>query len=386
MFSKEKYPIKRFTPPTCSLEIWEKSAQTKAPHFVLNFDDPKFSQEEQVSIQGEPSQLPELSQTVKEYLQLFLKDPLKNLSFTHQGNLLHLTRQEGLKHLLSFRNLEFSRNSINLSTSQLFDLVDALEQYELSGTKPKASQNKAAKIALISLFVGLGLLGLYLWRHSIKINKKTPSPTIFKKITSTKNEFPVIAPSQLPSPKPIPSNLVVPPTLAKQTAIAPPSVVVIPSPKIVENQPQAPVNMAIYPSAEPITAAANNNELPLPAPLKNEAPPALTSERIAKVDEHPLESTYLLDTIVQVREVREYFQKNWKVPQDLEHTLEYRLQINPQGAIIGIIPLGRSASIYLNQITMPALNQPFVSPLSNKETATIRLVLLPDGTVKTFLE
>jgi hypothetical protein len=35
---------------------------------------------------------------------------------------------------------------------------------------------------------------------------------------------------------------------------------------------------------------------------------------------------------------------------------------------------------------MPALNQPFVSPLSNKETATIRLVLLPDGMVKTFLE
>ena len=386
MFSKEKYPTKRFTPPTCSLEIWEKSPQTKAPHFVLNFDDPKFSQEEQVSIQGEPSQLPELSQTVKEYLQLFLKDPLKNLSFTHQGSLLNLTRQEGLKHLLSFRNLEFSRNSINLSTSQLFDLVDALEQYELSGSKPKASQNKAAKIALISLIVGLGLLGLYWWRHSIKINKKTSSPTISKKITSTKNEFPVIAPSQLPSPKPIPSNLVVPPNLAMQTTIAPPPVVVIPSPKIVENQPQAPVNMAIYPSAEPITTAANNNELSLPAPLKNEAPPALTSERIAKADEHPLESTYLLDTIVQVREVREYFQKNWKVPQDLEHTLEYRLQINPQGAIIGIIPLGRSASIYLNQITMSALNQPFISPLSNKETATIRLVLLPDGTVKTFLE
>lgn len=85
-------------------------------------------------------------------------------------------------------------------------------------------------------------------------------------------------------------------------------------------------------------------------------------------------------------QVREYFQQRWKVPEGLTQTLEYSLKINNQGSLTRIIPLGRAATIYLDRTSMPLLNEPFVSPLTSQETATIRLVLLNDGTVKTFLE
>jgi len=93
-----------------------------------------------------------------------------------------------------------------------------------------------------------------------------------------------------------------------------------------------------------------------------------------------------LDLIPQVQEVREYFQQHWKVPDGLKQTLEYRLQINSQGSLTRVIPLGRAANIYLDRTSMPLLNKPFVSPLSTKEPVTIRLVFLTNGTVKTFLE
>jgi len=391
MFSKKKYP-KLFTPPTCTLEIGGKLDSAKVSNFVLNFDDPKLAQEQQVSIKGEQSQLIELSQTVNKYIKTYLEDPLKKSSFEQDGKVLAITRQENLRHELSFRNLESSSPSVTLSTSQLFDLVDALEQWEIECFPTKSTFNKQTggvlgKMALSLLLVGLGILA-YHWLSNTKTGKKVAITTSTKLKNLSKNEFPVIMPGTLSRPNPIPSNLVIPANLGKMATMTPPPQVVIPSPdpvQLTENQPNQsqtvkPLSIAIYPLSSANQAPA------LPPPLKIEAPPPLTSERIAKLDDHPLSSTSLLDTIVQVKEVREYFQKTWKVPHGLEQTLEYRLEVNPQGRITEIIPLGRNASFYLNQTSMPTLNQPFVSPLFSKESATIRLVLLPDGTVQTFLE
>jgi hypothetical protein len=100
----------------------------------------------------------------------------------------------------------------------------------------------------------------------------------------------------------------------------------------------------------------------------------------------PQETSLLLDTIPQVAEVRRYFQQNWKVPEGLNQRLEYRLTLNPDGSLGRITPLGRAASIYLDRTNMPLLGEPFVSPLTLAEPQTIRLVLTPDGAVRTFLE
>ena len=98
------------------------------------------------------------------------------------------------------------------------------------------------------------------------------------------------------------------------------------------------------------------------------------------------EESLLLDTIPQVAEARHYFEKRWTVPTGLNQRLEYRLIVNREGTLQSIVPLGRAAQIYLDRTGMPLLGESFVSPLQNTETATVRLVLTPDGKVKTFLE
>jgi hypothetical protein len=94
----------------------------------------------------------------------------------------------------------------------------------------------------------------------------------------------------------------------------------------------------------------------------------------------------LLDTIPQVKEVRHYFQERWQVPEQLNQRLEYRLLLSQEGSLERIIPLGKAAQIYLDRTGMPLLGEPFVSPLTSGEKATIRLVFVPNGTVQTFLE
>lgn len=84
--------------------------------------------------------------------------------------------------------------------------------------------------------------------------------------------------------------------------------------------------------------------------------------------------------------MREYFQQRWQAPEGLNQRIEYRLTLNREGAIARIIPLGKAASIYLDRTQMPLMNTAFVSPLETGDNATIRLVLSPDGEVKTFLE
>jgi hypothetical protein len=87
-----------------------------------------------------------------------------------------------------------------------------------------------------------------------------------------------------------------------------------------------------------------------------------------------------------VAQVRTYFQQRWQPPSDLEQTLEYRLVLNADGSIQRIVPLGQSAKIYIDRTDMPLMNEPFVSPVQGGGNPQIRLVLTPEGEVKTFLE
>lgn len=92
------------------------------------------------------------------------------------------------------------------------------------------------------------------------------------------------------------------------------------------------------------------------------------------------------DTIPQVAEIRSYFQQRWTPPEGLTQTLEYRLNLNPDGSIQQITPLGQAAGTYVDRTGLPLIGEAFVSPLPGNHSATIRLVLSPSGTVQTFLE
>ena len=111
--------------------------------------------------------------------------------------------------------------------------------------------------------------------------------------------------------------------------------------------------------------------------------PKPTTEESTVIENEP-ESKIPQDR--QLEEVASYFRQKWQSPAELKQTLEYRLILNRNGSIKRIIPIGKASEIYLDRTNIPLMGEPFVSPLQDKDSVTIRLLLSPDGEVRTFLE
>lgn len=92
------------------------------------------------------------------------------------------------------------------------------------------------------------------------------------------------------------------------------------------------------------------------------------------------------DTVPQVAEARSYFQARWQPPQELTQVLEYSLILSPDGSIQRIVPLGQAAGVFIDRTGMPLAGEPFVSPSQSKRIPRLRVVLGPDGSVRTFVE
>jgi len=70
----------------------------------------------------------------------------------------------------------------------------------------------------------------------------------------------------------------------------------------------------------------------------------------------------------------------------MEQTLEYSVQIDENGSIQSIMPMGKAAADYIDRTNMPLVGEPFVSAVSYGKNPKIRVVLRPNGRVQTFLE
>jgi hypothetical protein len=470
--------LHRYTPPTCTLELWAKQSLFgwHSPHlpqdfrFELRFDDPRLSEDRQVTVKGDRVQLDRLCDVVSGYIQNFLEQtcshhlgtntpssacvatvepllyaPSDSLSFTPQGL---------LSHQFCFGLLE-SPSHVNplvfLTTSQLLDLTNALEEYSRDLT-PKLEERSptegksfwvwtgAALLGLIA--VGLAGAGLKVFSpRSAEVGNITPMLPVHTQFTFTEILPPIPpAPSKNPPSNPsLPTSLALRDPLPPPTTIAaasppprnptvnlvvPPARVLLPPPAV----PPAPPSQTIMivpatgnpnlPPPPPGSAMANpfippvNSQANLPilppqgAPIPNfqgqVIPSAPQLPPLAMNSQTPSQSalppgvkplvaptnnnTNLLDTIPQVAEIRNYFQEKWQPPDNLSQTLEYRLRIKSDGSLDQSIPLGKAASLYLSQVPMPNQGQKFVSPLPMPEEQTVRLVLSPNGTVKTFLE
>ncbi|MEG5140706.1 MULTISPECIES: DUF4335 domain-containing protein [unclassified Microcoleus] len=175
-------------------------------------------------------------------------------------------------------------------------------------------------------------------------------------------QAPATAPYLLP---PVPPRLApavpppLPPSLSASRLPVPPQ------------QPFPRLPQPIYPPA---------SEFP---PLEDAKPPAESDNNQATAS--PKNRT-LFDTIPQVSEARTYFEERWKPPEGMEQTLEYSVQIDENGSIQTIVPMGKAASDNIEQVNMPLVGEPFVSPVSNGKIPKIRVVLRPNGRVQTFLE
>jgi hypothetical protein len=192
--------IRRYTPPTCSLEIaaqqsplsrWMGKVALKDLRFKLSFDDPRISDDDWVVLRGDRTQLEELNQAVGDYVQSFLTQSLSVATIeqaiaaqtavaateiaTPPANTTGIALQPKglLSHTLSLGSLatENSGERLILTSTQLADLSTALDEYSteaitlpnldrkvawLPNTAQWSSPNWAGLAAGILVTVGLG--------------------------------------------------------------------------------------------------------------------------------------------------------------------------------------------------------------------------------------
>lgn len=493
--------IRRFTPPTCTLEIWGKNsslsrwtkkAVVKNIQFKLSFDDPRNLDTEPLIIEGNRDKLEQLYNTVLSYTGNFLEKsfttkPLAYSSINEENiadNQPHLVAQGLVNHQFKLGELTNSKNSseISLSATQLFDLVSALEEYktEMSAlTQLSAKEKKSHNILPLGLSVAGILLAIGITTAGINIANQTEeeqitaqqdaesqvnnnsalekvvpptTPEIAEKpATIAQKNDPISSTEKLPPPPPVDSPKPQPniPDPAKyppigNLTIPPISSVPIQTPNQTEasnipaqqDNSQVESTIAVNPentSSETIEnsdSVTNSNESEninrnkiiidsensdsestinqqpeLNTSINEEAiiseenairqniadskkeialnnTPKSSSEETA-ID-NQLEPKIPQD--IQLQEVKSYFNQKWQSPEDLKQTLEYRLVINKDGSINRIIPIGKASEIYLDRTNIPLMGESFVSPLKDNDSAIIRLLLSPDGEVRTFLE
>jgi hypothetical protein len=224
-----------------------------------------------------------------------------------------------------------------------------------------------------------------------------PTPTPFPELTPTQNEF-VIIPRE-----PVASSSITPsvpsrPSQPNNTPIASPANL---SPAPAPVSPPVGVNpippvIQLPPLQNPGTPVAVNPPIPesnieiLPSTQEEENQPV---SYLAQLNKRPQtiaatreEDTTLFDQIPQVAEVRNYFQQNWYPPKSLNRSLQYSLQLNEDGSLQSITPIGQPSMNRLQQIQFPTAEEPFVSSLTQQEPVKIRVILQPSGRVQTFLE
>ena len=289
---------KKYTPPTCTLEVvakssllsrWSQRPLIKDMQFELRFDDPRLPNEEQVTIKGDHLQLEMLCEAVDKYVQDFLsQSPLNgslvlvpNLHHTSdsalsdhskaeekntpsQPNLValsakpHLQGSNLLVHQLFFGELatEASGTKVNLSASQLFDLANALDEYnrEMAALPPlPQSQNRVIPVAWVSVAaVAVATVGLSLYfiRFNQQAQVTADSSENIEELETAQNQILSSEVESVSVPEaggnfPIPSPTL-PPSLSQESRLPPPPRVSIPPAP--NNSPPANLPLTIQPS------------------------------------------------------------------------------------------------------------------------------------------
>lgn len=317
--------IKRYTPPTCTLEIkakksplsrWSNRILTKDLSFQLRFDDPRLLDTQSIQINGDQLQLNLLCDVVNQYVDQFLHPssiynyflPLNNEAITNNldneslkineqkiensqsnSNLVHLPSKPYLKsenlisHELFFGSLmpEKSYFSVKLTALQLFDLATALDLYQTDlkilpsfGNETKVARQQGDRlwqnVAGIVLTVGLTTVGLRAYYESKSVEQVAITEQTAQPPQNNKSE--VVAP--LPPPPPPTTNLPQFKPLQSGEKLPPPKAVTKnsetnsqnPQIKSPSNLPPSPV--AIKPDLPPPSSTTPQISVPLATPAQ----------------------------------------------------------------------------------------------------------------------
>lgn len=287
--------LRRYTPPTCTLEIaatrsglsqWTDRTVLKEVQFQLSFDDPKLLPEQQVTVSGDRGQLEALCEVVQDYVQNFLVAMPQDLAWEESlrlGNTglrsaeaevepqpvtsteISLQPQGLLSHHLNLGSLanEESGTSVHLTALQLFDLANALESYQAEALSLPISTHPAwlgrlpkrwpsiAAVALLSLGATAGIAKFVLDIASPTV--QTASAPQEREVNSELNSdlFPRMSPPPIEaSPSVTLQPLPPPPPAGGNSPGLPPVGVTQAPPQPVPVQPAAPTTTLPQPSSE----------------------------------------------------------------------------------------------------------------------------------------
>ncbi|MDB9309348.1 DUF4335 domain-containing protein [Aphanizomenon sp. CS-733/32] len=295
--------IRRYTPPTCTLEIsaqssllsrWTDKTVISDLSFSLRFDDPRLPEADKILIEGDRRQLEILCDIVTTYVQQLLQQSVEDFSITLLGNdhphtisepestdippsvpptqtpqtKIYLEPSHNLTHQLFFGDLvnQTSGQVIELTLLQLFDLATALDEYSsdmvvlptTSHQIIKPSLPQWAPIAAV-LVLAAGLTP-FTWQYANNIQKNRQK--VAKNIPQSPEPVAIEPTRQDPIPTP---SL---PLITSQPQLTPPL------PNL--STPAPPLS---FPNATTPAAPSKTSQPPLTYPL----PGIIPNSKITKV-------------------------------------------------------------------------------------------------------
>mgnify|MGYP002780859145 CR=1 FL=1 len=438
--------IRRYTPPTCTLEIaakesplsrWMGQSALKHLRFKLSFDDPRVPDSNWVTVHGDRTQLQALSDAVTAYVQNFLS---QSATYFNRSNPAVATAEpatelnpagiylqpKGLvSHELHLGSLatENSGSIIRLSAVQLADLASALDEYAAEATAlPNLERPRWIKTAPAwGTIAAAAVVAIGVFASMARVFEPAATQTASNSAPSSNDQRLAVQPLPTPTPSPfatLPSSplpLTSPPPNPAAPTTTPSSPTASNSPQQmpnirVEQQPpvdapppeiQIPVRevpVAALPDQTQPSESQARSAAPNPAAAEPVPPAAIASKDTASPEANQTGRATLqaspsgtmaarsnVGTIPQVAEAKSFFQSRWQPPKELTQAIEYQLVLAPDGKIQRIIPLGETADRFLDRTPMPVSDEPFVSPIKGGPP-TIRLILSPNGNVQAFLE
>ncbi|MHC5594537.1 MAG: DUF4335 domain-containing protein [Nostoc sp.] len=285
--------IRRYTPPTCTLEVFAQSSplsrwmgKTVLKHlsFELRFDDPRLPEENRVPIRGDRDQLEALYDAVTNYVQQFLQQPPESfrISFSSQqqssptldepelksstkilnsfstqipGGNIRLEPSGYLNHNLVLGSLanHSSGPVIKLTLLQLFDLASALDEYStdvmalptVNSTSSILRFPTWAPVAAV-LVLGVGFLPVT-WQYANNVREKEEQTAKTADSTAVKTALEPSPSLNFPTPEPgltTPSNNLLGSTPPLPTSTLPQAPLTVPKSSF---SPPPPLNALTIP-------------------------------------------------------------------------------------------------------------------------------------------
>jgi hypothetical protein len=429
--ASEPTVLRRYTPPTCTLEIaakqsplsrWMGKLALKDLRFKLKLDDPRLEDKDWVVLRGDQSQLESLVGVVGDYVQNFLSQSQGSYGGTAVAPKTAIANAAGialepfgmLSHQLRLGTLatEDSGDSLTLSSTQLADLASALDDYNAEATAIPSLVRPSLKSLNWGAIAAGGILAVGLSTSLLqgldRNRRNTPTQE-----ASSGDQRVALQPSTPPSPSPT-SMLGSPPPLGSLNPPPPAGITITPNnsttaattPPTTSGTTTTTTTTNEAPTIVPIPDTKKDGTpaiepIPNPAKLETKTPATQKQTEIALNQEPPKDGVPVapitadsataarrapiatapapLPSNPQTQEVQRFMERNWQAPENMIGDAEYAISVAGDGTIANITPLDEAAKINLDRTGLPLEGSPFIAPNSNNRPSKFRVFIRKKG-------